>query len=147
MAGVLVDHAEQNSMLAITTYSGNRHVGQVTGAGSELVMLDTTGGRVAIEVGAIETFRALSSEGRQFVAPVGHRSRTSGITMGEVLSHAAEGRPDVTLVGRSGTQVVGALVAVGRDVVMVRPPTDLGLVYLPLASVSEALLPASTGSG
>jgi hypothetical protein len=56
-------------------------------------------------------------------------------------------RPEVTLVTRSGEQVVGELTAVGRDVVMVRPEERGSLIYAPLSSLSEVLLPASTVSG
>jgi hypothetical protein len=75
MAGVLVDHAERGSTLAVTTYSGNRHVGRVRGAGAELVTIDVTGARVVIELGAIETIRAMLAPDDVVVEPVGHRSR------------------------------------------------------------------------
>lgn len=147
VAGVLVDYAEHGSVLAVTTRSGNRHVGRVRGAGALLVTLDVTGARVVIEVDEIDTFRALSTGERHALAPTGHRSRTETTTMSEVLAQAADERPEVTLITRSGEVVSGTLMAVGRDVVMLRPPAESALVYLPLASVSEALLPASTGSG
>jgi hypothetical protein len=147
VAGVLVDHAEHGSTLAITTRSGNRHVGRVRGAGSELVTLELTGARVVIELDAIDTIRALPGSDHRAPTPVGHRSRADDTSMAEVLALAGDGRTDVTLVTRSGECVAGELVAVGRDLAMVRPPEDGPLVYVPVASVSEALLPASTGSG
>ncbi len=147
VAGVLVDHAEQDSTLAITTRSGNRHVGQLRGAGSALVIIEVVGARVAIELDGIDTFQALPNSNRRLLAPMGHRSGAEPTTMSEVLSQVVDDRPDVTLVTRSGEQVAGELVAVGRDVLMVRPADRGALIYLPVASVSEALLPASTGSG
>lgn len=147
VAGVLVDHAEHGSTLAITTRSGNRHVGQVRGAGAELVTLDITGACVVIELDGIETIRAMPGTANRPVDPMGHRSRADDTTMADVLGSAVAARPDVTLVTRSGEHVSGELMAVGRDLAMVRPPEQGPLIYVPVASVSEALLPASTGSG
>lgn len=147
VAGVLVDHAEQDSTLAITTRSGNRHVGRLRGAGAALVIIEVVGARVAIELEDIDTFQALPNSKRRTLDPMGHRSRAEATTMTEVLSQVVDDRPEVTLVTRSGEHVAGELVAVGRDVLMVRPPDRGALIYLPVASVSEALLPASTGSG
>lgn len=147
VAGVMVDHAEHRSTLAITTRSGNRHVGEVRGAGAGLVTLELTDARVVIELDQIDTFRALPTGNRPARNPAGHRSRPEPLTMAEVLAEVAYEHPQVTLVTRSGEKVAGELIAVGRDLVMMRPPERGGLVYLPLASLSEALLPDSTGSG
>jgi hypothetical protein len=147
VAGVLVGHAERGSTLAVTTRSGNRHVGRVRGAGSDLVLMDVTGARVAIDVGSIDTIRAIAGEHERPVDPMGHRSGADATSMAEVLALVVVDRPDVTLVTRAGEHLSGELVAVGRDVVMVQPPERGPLVYAPVASLSEALLPASTGSG
>ena len=147
VVGVLIGHAEQGSTLAVTTRSGNRHVGQIQGAGSHLVTIEVTGARVAVALDSIDTISALAVDAREVAHPVGHRSGADPITMGDLLGLAAADRPDVVVVTWSGQQVGGELVSVGRDLAMVRPPDASPLVYVPLASVSEALLPPSTGSG
>ncbi|MFP3907602.1 MAG: hypothetical protein ACLFWR_11275 [Acidimicrobiales bacterium] len=147
VVGVLITHAERGSTVSVTTCSGNRYVGRVRGAGWELVTVEVTGALGFIRLDSIETFRAHHGDGAETPDPVGHRGGADPISMGEVLGLVVADRPEVTLVSRSGRQLAGELVAVGRDVVMVRPPEQRGLAYAPLASVSEALVPASTGSG
>ena len=147
VVGVLIGHAEQGSTLAVTTCTGGRHVGQVRGSGSNLVTIDVTGARVAIALDCIDTIAALPGGAGEAVHPVGHRAGADPITMGDLLGLAVAERPDVMLVCRSGQQVCGELVAVGRDMAMARPPDHSPVVYVPLASVSEALLAPSTGSG
>ncbi len=149
VAATLVSLAERGATVTVTTCAGNRHVGTVAGAGSDLVVLDAHGGRVAITVDAIDTF---SAHGPDLVAdrrltPVGHRSNADATTLLDFLALVVADRPDVTLVTRSGTRHTGELVAAGVDVVMVRPAEGGALTYTPAASLSEVLLPASTGSG
>jgi hypothetical protein len=149
VAGTLVSLAERGAILAVSTCAGNRYVGPVRGAGTDLVLMDVRGGCVAIEVGAIEHVSAQGDdlvEGRR-LRPVGHRRGADTTTLVEVLALAVAERPDVTLVARSGLRHTGELMAVGADVVMLRPADGGPMAYAPVASLSEVVLPASTGSG
>ncbi|MGY6500309.1 MAG: hypothetical protein ACXIVQ_05340 [Acidimicrobiales bacterium] len=147
LAGVLVDHAENGTTVAVGTVAGSRHVGRAVGAGRELLVLAGPHCRVLIEVGAITTVQAVTGERAPVPDPMGHRSGACDTTLCDVLALAVAGRPDVTLVARSGQLTSGELVAVGRDVVMVRPDDGGALIYAPVSSLSEVVLAASTGSG
>lgn len=149
VAAALMSLAERGATVAVTTRTGNRHVGRLSGAGSDLVLLDGHGGRVAITVESIDSFQAHADDRatpRRF-EPIGHRRGADATTLLEFLALVVADRPDVTIVTRSGTRHSGELVAAGVDVVMVRPADGGALTYAPAASLSEVLLPASTGSG
>lgn len=147
LSGVLVDHAENGSLVALTTQAGSRHLGRVRGAGAEVVVLEVGRTRVVVTIDTVATVQAVREEERRTVSPVGHRVGDDGTTLAHLLSHAVADRPEVTLVMRSGQVVAGELEAVGRDVAIVRPPDRSPAIYARLSSVSEASLPASTRSG
>ena len=147
LSGVLLDHAEQGSRVALTTVAGRRHVGRVRGAGAEVVVLEVGGARVMVAIDAVATVQASGDGERPAVSPVGHRVGDDPTTLADLLSHEVADRPDVTLVTRGGHVVVGSLESVGRDVVLVRPADRSPMVYAPLSSISEASLPLATRSG
>ena len=149
VVGTLLSLAERDAVVALTTRAGNRHVGRLRGAGTDLVLIDGPGGRVAVDIQAVDSFQAHrsdSTDGRRLAA-VGHRGSADHTTMLDLLSWIAADRPDVTVVTRSGARCTGELVAVGSDVVVLRPADGGPVSYTPVASLSEVLLPASTGSG
>lgn len=147
LGGVLVDLAENGSLVALTTQAGTRHLGRVRGAGAEVVVLEVGSTQVVVTVDSVTTVQAVPEEQRRTVSPVGHRVGADGTTLADLLSHAVGDRAEVTLVMRGGQVVSGALEAVGRDVAIVRPPDRAPAIYARLSSVSEASLPASTRSG
>lgn len=147
LAGMLVDHAEHGTTVAVGTLAGSRHVGRVLGAGRDLLVLTGPNGRVLVDVAAITSVQAVSADRTARPDPVGHRSGADHTTLADVLALAVAERPDVTLVTRSGQYSCGELVSVGRDVVLLRPPDGAALIYAPVSSLSEAVLAASTGSG
>ncbi|MBK5223046.1 MAG: hypothetical protein JJE52_09250 [Acidimicrobiia bacterium] len=145
MCGVLVDHAERRSVITLTTVGGGRHTGIAVGAGAEVVVLHAGSTRIIVAIDAVATVQA-TDIGHAPVNPVGHRVGDDPTTMADLLSHAVDDRPEITLVTRGGGAVEGELRAIGRDLVMVRPERG-ALVYVRLASVSEAVLAVSTRSG
>jgi hypothetical protein len=149
VAGTLVSLAERGASVSVTTCSGNRHVGRLRGAGADLVLVDVHGARVAITVDAVDSFSAHADHpvDARRLAAFGHRSGADATTLLDLLALVVADRPDVTLVTRSGLRQTGELVAAGADVVMLRPTDGGALSYTPVASLSEVLLPASTGSG
>lgn len=149
VVGTLLSLAERRAVVALTTASGNRHVGRLRGAGSDLVLVDVHGGCVAVDLAAVDGFHAHheGDPGQGDIVPVGHRRSRDHTTLLDVLGLLVADRAVVTLVTRAGRHTTGELVGVGSDVVMVRPAGGGPVVYTPVASLSEALLPASTGSG
>lgn len=147
LVGVLTTLAEQGATVAVTTSGGRRFVGPVRGAGACLVAIEVTGGRAYVDIGAVETIRNTAPEGVGVPDPVGHRGGADPVTMADVLHLATVDRPGLVIGLRSGERVAGELIAAGRDVVMVRPDGRRSVVYASLASVSDVVLPASTGSG
>lgn len=142
LTGVLVDLAEQGHLVRVTTTGGGRHLGRVRGAGAEVVVLESGRHRVVIAADAVSTVQAAPGE-QTVTSPTGHRVGDDPTTLGDLLSHAVGDAEEVTLVTRTGQVLVGELVAVGRDVVMVRPDRRTPVVYARLESLSEALLPLS----
>lgn len=142
LTGVLVDLAEQGHLVRITTTGGGRHLGRVRGAGAEVVVLESGRQRVVVAADAVVTVQAAPGE-QMVTSPVGHRVGDDPTTLGDLLSHAVGEPEEVTLVTRSGQSLVGELVAVGRDVVMLRPDRRTPVVYARLDSLSEVLLPLS----
>lgn len=147
LVGVLVSHAEQGSVVAVSTCSGGRHVGRLVAAGTQVLTLEVTGAHAYLRIDAVETLRPLPGNGVNVAEPRGHRGGADPIGLGEVLELLAEDRPQLTLVTTSGETLAGELVSVGRDVVLVRPAGQRMAAYAPLASLSEVLVPASTVSG
>lgn len=147
LGGVLVDHAENGTLVALTTATGRRHLGRVRGAGSEVVILEVGASRVLVTLDAVATVQRVDGGDHRGPDPIGHRVGDDPTTLGDLLSHAVADRPDISLVMRGGQVVAGSLEAVGRDVAMVRPLDRSPVVYARLSSVSEASLPLSTSSG
>jgi hypothetical protein len=148
LVGVLTALAEQAATVAVTTTGGHRHVGPIRGAGACLAVIEVTGGRAYVDLGAIETIRNTAPDGAGAPDPIGHRGGADPVTMADVLNLATVDRPGVVIGLQSGERVAGELIAAGRDMVMVRPDGQRNVVYASLESVSDVVLPASTtGSG
>lgn len=147
VAGVLLDHAERGTSVAVTTLGGVRHVGRVSGSSTEVVVLECERTRVLVAIDAVATVQTVPGPVGGTSDPVGHRTARDHTTLADLLSHLVEGEVDVTLGLRGGDKVAGRLVSVGRDVALVRPSDRGPLVYARLSSVSDASFPASTRSG
>ena len=146
LTGVLVDLAEGRRSVRLTTLAGNEHHGRLQAAGHAVVVLDVGTHRVVVATDAVVSLHTTDGP-TAAPSPLGHRGGTDATTLADLLSHAAADGPETTLVARSGLALTGELVSVGRDVVVVRPERGAPLVYVALASVSEAVLPLSTSSG
>ncbi|QGG95646.1 hypothetical protein [Actinomarinicola tropica] len=147
LAGVLVDHAEQGTTIAVTTLGGSRHVGRVSGASTEVVVLECERTRALVAIDAVATVQAVPGASGRQGDPIGHRAGRDHTTLADLLSHLVDGDVDVALGLRGGGTVAGRLVAVGQDLALVRPPDRGPLVYARLSSVADASFPASTSSG
>ena len=139
--GLLVDLAEREAAVAVTTTANRRHVGTVEAVGADFVALRTAGGRTAVvSLGAVAAATPLGAEGGRAGAagaPGDRGSRSVKVAMADVLAHAAGQRPRVH-VHAGGVGVVGELRSVGADVVSVHTDGDPpATAYLRLPSVSE----------
>jgi hypothetical protein len=158
LAGVLLALAERRETVVVTTSTGRRHRGVVTGVGVDFVVVEVPAGtstlvvlaavgdvRVAAEDGGpasrVATTGASSSD-RAGTSDDGLATTTLGVRLGDVLAQAAGQRPRVT-VHAGTTSVVGELRAMGGDVLTLRTDGDARAVYVPLASLSEVSFLAS----
>lgn len=142
LAGVLLALAERREIVVVTTVAGRRHRGVVAGVGVDFAALQAPAGTT--------TLVALAAIGDVRVAEGGRRSATTTgegtvgleVRLGEVLAQAAGQRPRIS-VQAAAAAVVGDLQAVGGDVITVRADGEAGMVYVPLASISEVSFLAS----
>ena len=149
LAGVLLALAERRETVVLTTVSGRRHRGSVTGVGLDFLAIEVLAGT--------PTLLALAALGDVRVAEDGVRPRSAsrrattgdhagrgalGVRLGDVLAQAAGQRPRIS-VQAGVASVVGELRAMGSDVLTVHADGDAGSVYVGLASVSEVSFLAS----
>jgi hypothetical protein len=140
-AELLLDLAEREVPVLVTTTANRRYVGPVEAVGADFVALRAAGGRTAIV--ALASVAAVTTAG-----PAGGRAQPLGVRedrgrravtvgMGEVLAHAVADHPRVQ-VHAGDLGVVGELWSVGADVISVHtegsPPAT---AYLRLPSVSD----------
>ena len=137
LAGVLLDLAEGGVTAVLTTSSGRRHPGRVAGLGADFVAVRTDGNRttlVALTALASVRVNGFGPAMRSDAQP--EDGRSVGVSMADVLAHAAGRRPRVHVHCGAAT-VVGELRSVGTDVVTLRTDGDpSGQAYVSLASVS-----------
>jgi hypothetical protein len=133
-AAVLLDLAERGAPVLVTTTAGRRHRGVVAGVGHDFAALRTPGGRDVVL--AHRGIASVGQEGAGTTAP-GDREPALPLGMAEALAVLAEDRPRVLVVATGGEGVAGELVAVGRDVLTVRPDGDRRVVYVATENVVE----------
>jgi len=143
LAGVLLAFAERRETVVVTTASGRRHRGGVTGVGEDFVAIEVPGGTTTfVALAALADVRV--AEGTARSTTTGDRAGRGalGVRLAEVLAQAAGQRPRI-LVQSGAASVVGDLRAVGLDVLTVRADGTSGAVYVGLTSVSEVSFLAS----
>lgn len=140
LAGTLIDLVERGSAVAVRTETGRTHHGVPLAVGADYCVLRTTGGSEPhLRLSAIATVRP--HPGERHVAATGDRSPPFDLRLLEVLGRAVGDQPRVTLVTRGGEVVVGLLLAVGTDVVTVRPEAGgREPIYVAAGALTEALL-------
>jgi hypothetical protein len=137
---LLVDLAEREVAVVVTTTDNRRHIGPIEAVGADFVALRVSGGRTTVV--ALRFVGAVSVASRGEGAASGDRedrsSRSVTVTLAEVLAHAVGHRPRVR-VHAGDAAVAGELRSVGTDVVSLRTDGDPpATAYLSLPSVSEA---------
>jgi hypothetical protein len=152
LAGVLLALAERRETVVVTTSTGRRHRGVVTGVGVDFVVVEVPAGTATLVVlDAVGDVRVASDGGgpASRVATTGASvsedpsgTTALGVRLADVLAQAAGQRPRVAIhAGAAG--VVGELRAMGTDVLTVRTDGDARAVYVALASLSEVSFLAS----
>ena len=140
-AGALLDLAERQVGVVVTTTANRRHTGVVEAVGADFVALRAAGGRTAIVALRSVAAGGTGGSGDGRLRALGSRderpSRSVTVGLTDVLAHAAANHPRV-LVHAGTAAVVGELRTVGTDVISVHTDGDPSAnVYLSLASVSE----------
>jgi hypothetical protein len=137
LRGVLVEVAERDDPVTLTTTAGMDHSGRVVTVGADYLVLGEPGSTVLVPTAAVAQIRV---GGR---GPAGADRRPApedARRLTDVLADLAAGRERVVV--RSGPSACrGTLVAFGQDVVTLTadgpPPAT---VYVSLASLSEVAL-------
>lgn len=135
--GVLLDLAERQTSVALSTVGGRRHRGAVGSVGADFVALRVASGPdVLVALRAVASVRTMPAED-----PVpGDRAVVVHLALAEVLSELAADRERV-VVQAGAEQLAGELRSVGADVVVLRidgtPPSS---AYLPLDGITEVAL-------
>jgi hypothetical protein len=145
LAGVLLALAEREQAVVMSTVTGRRHHGTLTGVGVDFAAVRSTGGTTTLlALSAIADVRTIDDGGRRRPTPTGDDAGRGalGVRLADVLAQAAGQRPRIS-VHAGATSVVGDLRAVGSDVLTVRTDGAAGVVYVGLASMSEISFLAS----
>jgi hypothetical protein len=131
LVGALVDLAEAATEVVVRTSSGRAHHGRIVAVGADF----------AVVAGAVEAWVRLVAVTSVLVPPAG--PVPSGDRPGadvrfvEAIARLAEDRPWVRVV-LPGDTVAGTLVAMGADVLTVRPPEG-STAYVSAVSITEVL--------
>ena len=114
--GTLTDLAEERKSVVLSTATGQNHRVLLDAVGPDVVVAQgSSGERLYIRTDTIEL---LVGAGRP--AATGTRSG-EGATFHELLFSLSANRPNISVTTRSGRVVHGLLIAVGNDVLTVRP--------------------------
>ena len=134
--GVLGDLRDRSVALAVTTAWGRRHRGVVADIGIDHVVLDRSGGAVAIVIDEIAT---VMPDPDVVMGPGdGDLPHSSDATLMERLDRWREGRQEVGIVSRgSGQPLRGSLVVVGDDVVTLSRESSQARIHVPARAIVE----------
>lgn len=135
LSGVLLDLAERHAEVVVRTRSGGRYHGLPAAMGQDFVAVRThSAGHVLVRLEAIVAVGATTGAG---ATSLGDRAVPSGLSLGGVLGGLAAERERVRVVAAGHTEV-GELVAVGRDLLVLRGDDPArSSTYVPLAAVEE----------
>jgi hypothetical protein len=137
LMSVLMGLAERRADIAVHTRAGATARGTVAGVGRDYVAIVRSSQLTLLSIAAIDWLRP---DGDAPAAAFADRAEPQGRLIGVLANLAAEGH-ELRIVSE-GETFVGELVAVGADVLTLRPAgAQPGqVVYVPLASLSEASL-------
>jgi hypothetical protein len=141
LTGILVDLAEWQTEVAITTTSGRLHCGRIHQVGVDFVQVVVPGaGPVLVSTAVISSVRT-----RPGVPPVtGDRVVAPQVRLVERIIGMAEERERAMFVPLDGrSPVCGTVRSVGQDVLVIRldadTPTTAGYAYLPITTIGEVI--------
>ena len=138
LLGQLIDLAERNITVVVSTRSGRRHRGHVVAVGTDFVALRSEATQVLVAIDAIATVRTLP----EVRAVIGDRVVAVSLELIDVLLGLAADRPRVVIGAADADAVAGELRSVGTDVVTVRcdGPQPAPVAYIPIGSITEVTL-------
>lgn len=135
LAGVLLDLAERGEAVVFTV-GGSTLRAVVTLVGDDYAALTSETADVLVALAALDFVRVPAA------APVaGDRPERLTSQLADVLSTMAADRPQVSILTRQGTRVVGRLGSAGIDVAVVRLDSTSGdLAYVPVGAIATITL-------
>src|SRR5687768_1327058 len=133
LQGTLIDLAEGGTEVVLRTMDGQSQRGAIRLVAGDFVVLTTNGGNTWVATSGIDSVRPSSDE--RHGAATGDRSAVDMI-LGDALGRVAPERPPIAIRTTGGESVLGALRAVGSDVLTLELD-GLGrpVCYVSLASV------------
>lgn len=136
LRGVLVDLAERDTPVVVTTRGGRTHRGRATVVGDDVLVMERDGVAVTLlALGSVASVRPAPGHG-----PVaGDRRGRSDVALAEVLRLLVGERPRVVVVA-GAESVAGELARVGGDVLTVRLEGDGGRAYVALDAIDEVVV-------
>lgn len=133
LAGVLLALGEREVPVTIGT-AGGRHRGTISSVTRALCTLENQGARVLIPLAAVTTIDSGVVEIND------DRTPAAATDLPAVLAGLAPERPAIVVQLSDGSEVRGALVVVGSDVVGIAAPAG-DVTYTPLAAIACCVLP------
>ena len=135
-AGVLVDLAERNRLLAVQTRAGRTLRGAVRTLGTDFVGLSgVAGDSTLIPLTAVTSVRPEPDS----IESLGDRTVTVAASFDLTIAELAADRRRVSVHTTGGDHHAGLLWGVGRDLLVLRTD-DAGSVYLRLAALNDVVM-------
>ncbi|MCC5947228.1 MAG: hypothetical protein JJT89_02125 [Nitriliruptoraceae bacterium] len=141
--GSLRDLAERSAAVVVRVAGDRVHRGALVAVGIDHLAVRLESGAVVLV--AEDTVRSVRPEvGSGISVALGDRERAQDRTLVEALQLLYEDARTLTLVLRDvADPLPGRLVALGEDVVSVRPAEARSdVVFVPIAAIAEAVIPA-----
>ena len=133
MQGTLIDLAERGTEVVLRTMDGQSQRGGLRLVAGDFVILTSDAGDTWVATSGIDSVRPSADE--RHGAATGDRSAVD-MVLGEALGRLAPDRPPVAVRTAGGESVLGALRAVGADVVTLElDGPGRPVCYVSLASI------------
>ncbi len=137
--GVLVDLAEHDRLLAVSTVTGRTLRGVIRTIGADFVGLRSSAGEsTLVPHRAVTAIRAEPSSAAT-VGDTSERAERVEASLAAVLQDLAGERPWVSAHTVDGDGVAGELRGVGQDLLLLRSPVG-DITYVPLVAVTDVVL-------
>jgi hypothetical protein len=140
LAGALLDLAERRRPVRVTLVGGRSHSGVLRAVGEDFVVLEARlGRRIVLATAAVVT---VGDVGHAVLAAATGDRRPDAVRFVDVLADLAEGEGPVLIGTTAAPPFRAEIVAVGLDVLLVRP-ADAGrkaLAYVAVAAVIDVVV-------